>query len=179
MTRYTPTAIALHWLAAALIFANLAFGLYVSGMTVSPAKLRYLSWHKWTGVTILLVSTARLLWRLRHVPPALPGTMRPWEQRAANASHALLYVLFFSAPLTGWLYSSAAGFQTVYLGIVPIPDLLSKDRELADVLKVVHRWINYSMAAVIAVHVAAAVKHHLADHDDVLSRMLPFVRRPT
>ena len=178
MTRYTPTAIALHWLAAALILANLAFGLYVSGMTLSPAKLRYLSWHKWVGVTILLVSTARLIWRLRHAPPALPEAMPPWERRAANASHALLYVLFFSAPLTGWLYSSAAGFQTVYLGVVPIPDLLAKDREVADVLKVVHRWINYTMAAVIAVHAAAAVKHHVRDRDDVLARMLPFVRRP-
>jgi len=178
VTRYTPTAIALHWLAAALILANLAFGLYVSGMTLSPAKLRYLSWHKWVGVTILLVSTARLIWRLRHAPPALPEAMPPWERRAANASHALLYVLFFSAPLTGWLYSSAAGFQTVYLGVVPIPDLLAKDREVADVLKVVHRWINYTMAAVIAVHAAAAVKHHVRDRDDVLARMLPFVRRP-
>jgi cytochrome b561 len=178
VTRYTPTAIALHWLAAALILANLAFGLYVSGMTLSPAKLRYLSWHKWVGVTILLVSTARLIWRLRHEPPVLPETMPPWERRAANASHALLYILFFSAPLTGWLYSSAAGFQTVYLGVVPIPDLLAKDREVADVLKVVHRWINYTMAGVIAVHVAAAVKHHVRDRDEVLARMLPFVRRP-
>jgi len=88
VTRYTPTAIALHWLAAALILANLAFGLYVSGMTLSPAKLRYLSWHKWTGITILLVSSARLLWRLRHVPPALPENMLAWERRAANASRA-------------------------------------------------------------------------------------------
>jgi cytochrome b561 len=179
VTRYTPTAIALHWLAATLILANLAFGLYVSGLTLSPAKLRYLSWHKWTGITILLVSAMRLIWRMRHEPPALPETMRPWEKRAANASHALLYVLFFAAPLTGWLYSSAAGFQTVYLGVVPIPDLLPKDRELAEVLKVVHRWINYSMAGVIAVHVAAALKHHVADRDDVLVRMLPLARRPT
>lgn len=178
MTRYTPTAIALHWLAAALILANLAFGLYVSGMTLSPAKLRYLSWHKWVGVTILLVSAARLTWRLRHVPPALPGTMRPWEVRAANASHALLYVLFFAAPISGWLMSSALGFQTVYLGVVPIPDLLQKNRELGEALKVVHRSINYSMAALIVVHAAAALKHHFHDRDDVLVRMLPLLRKP-
>ena len=61
--------------------------------------------------------------------------MKPWEVRLAHLSHGLLYVLFFAAPLTGWLFSSAAGFQTVYLGVLPIPDLLSKNKELADVLK--------------------------------------------
>jgi len=176
--RYTGTAVALHWIVALLILANLAFGLYASGLAVSPAKLRYLSWHKWVGVTVLILAAARLAWRLRHPAPALPTTMPEWEKRAAQASHLLLYLLFFAAPLTGWLYSSAAGFQTVYLGVIPIPDLLSKDREVADVLKVVHRWINYSMAGLIAVHAAAAIKHHVRDRDDVLVRMLPFLKRP-
>lgn len=177
--RYTGTAIALHWIAALFILANLAFGLYVSGLAVSPAKLRYISWHKWIGVTVFILAATRLAWRLRHPAPALPPTMPDWEKRAAQASHLLLYVLFFSAPLTGWLYSSAAGFQTVYLGMLPIPDLLSKNRELADVLKVVHRWINYSMAGLIVVHAAAAIKHHVHDRDDVLVRMIPFLKRPT
>jgi cytochrome b561 len=172
-TRYSPPAIALHWLAAALILTNLAFGLWMAGLPLSPQKLRYLSWHKWIGITVLLLSAARLAWRLGHEPPALPATMKRWEAFAARASHALLYVLFFAAPLSGWLYSSAAGIQTVYLGLVPIPDLLARNREWADVLKIVHRGINYSMAALIVVHAAAALKHHWIDRDDVLVRMLP------
>jgi len=177
--QYTRTAVALHWIVALLIIGNLAFGLYVSDLSVSPAKLRYISWHKWVGVTVFILVAARLAWRLRHPAPALPPTMPAWEKRAAHASHALLYVLFFAAPLTGWTYSSAAGFQTVYLGMLPIPDLLEKNRELADTLKVAHRWINYSMAALIAVHATAAIKHHVHDRDDVLVRMLPFLKRPT
>lgn len=175
---YTRTAITLHWILAVLIIGNLAFGLYTVGLPLSPTKLKYFSWHKWVGVTVLLLSTARLLWRLTHRPPPLPASMPSWETRAADASHALLYVLFFAAPLTGWLFSSAAGFQTVYLGVLPIPDLLEKNRELADVLKVTHRWINYTMGTLIAVHVAAALKHHVLDRDDVLARMIPFLRRP-
>ena len=177
-SRYTPTAVALHWIVALLIIANLCFGLYVADLKISPAKLRYVSWHKWVGVTILLFAAARLAWRLRHPAPALPAGMAPWEQAAANATHALLYALFFSAPLTGWLFSSAAGFQTVYLGVLPIPDLLQKDREVADVLRAAHKWINYTMAAVIVLHVVAAIKHHVHDRDDVLARMIPFLRRP-
>ena len=176
--QYTPAAVALHWIVALLILGNLAFGLYVADLPISPAKLRTVAWHKWVGVTILLIATVRLLWRLRHAPPPLPPAMAPWEQRVANGTHILLYVLFFAAPLTGWTFSSAAGFPVVYLGIVQLPDLVEKNRELADVLRAAHKWINYTMAAVIVLHVAAAVKHHVHDRDDVLVRMIPFLRRP-
>ena len=175
---YTRTAIALHWIVAALILFNLAFGLYiVEVMPLSPQKLKLFSYHKWIGVTVFLLAAARLLWRAFHPAPALPAAMKRWEARAAHASHALLYVLFFAAPLSGWLFSSAAGFQTVYLGVLPIPDLLGKNRELADVLKAMHHWINYTLAALVVLHAAAALKHHLIDRDDVLVRMLPFLRR--
>ena len=174
--RYTRTAIALHWIAAALIIGNLLWGLYMVGLPLSPAKLKYYSWHKWTGVTIFALAALRLLWRLGHPVPPLPASMPRWEVAAAHASHIALYVLFFAAPMSGWLFSSAAGFQTVWLGVLPIPDLLGKNRELADVLKVVHRCIVYALGGVIAVHVAAALKHHFIDRDAVLARMLPFVR---
>ena len=141
-TRYTPTAIALHWFAALLILGNLCFGLYLVGLPRLPQKLRYFSWHKWVGVTVFALSAARLAWCLRHPPPALPAQMLPWEKRAAGISHALLYALFFAAPLSGWLFSSASGFQTVYLGVLPIPDVLSRNKELAEVLKYTHHWIN-------------------------------------
>lgn len=173
---YTRTSVGLHWLLAVLIIFNLGFGLYTVGLPLSPQKLKFFSWHKWVGVTIFMLSAARLLWRLWHPAPALPATMKPWEMRLANGSHALLYVLFFAAPVTGWLFSSAAGFQTVYLGVFPIPDILSKNKEVADVLRFAHRWINYTMATLIGLHAAAALKHHLLDRDDVLTRMLPFLR---
>jgi cytochrome b561 len=174
--RFGATAIGLHWIAALLIAGNFAFGLYMVDLPLSPAKLRYFSWHKWTGVTIFAISALRLLWRVRHPVPALPAAMPKWQRRAAMASHHLLYLLFFAVPLTGWLFSSAAGFQTVYLGLVPIPDLLPKSENLADALKLVHRYANYSLAALVALHAAAALKHHLLDRDEVLARMLPLLK---
>lgn len=174
--RYTGTAIGLHWIAAVLILGNLAFGLYMVDLPLSPAKLQYYSWHKWVGVTIFLLSAVRLLWRLTQPSPALPPSMPAWQRTAANASHIALYALFFAAPLTGWLFSSAAGFQTVYFGVVPLPDLLDKNRELADVLKLVHRFTTYTLASLAVLHSAAALKHHVVDGDDVLARMLPFLK---
>ena len=113
-----------------------------------------------------------------HPAPALPSSLPAWQRVAANASHHALYLLFFAAPLTGWLFSSAAGFQTVYFGVLPIPDLLDKSKDLADILKMVHRFTNYTLAALVVVHAAAAIKHHAVDGDDVLVRMLPFLKPP-
>ena len=88
-----------------------------------------------------------------------------------------LYVLMFAIPLSGWIYSSATGVSVVYLGLVPLPDLVPKDKMLAAVLKVVHVTLNLCLVAIIGVHVGAALRHHFADRDDVLPRMLPFLRR--
>jgi cytochrome b561 len=70
--------------------------------------------------------------------------------------------------------SSAKGFQTVWFGVLPLPDLLSKNKELGDLLQEVHELLNFSMAALVVAHLGAALKHHFVDRDDVLSRMLPF-----
>lgn len=172
--RYGAPAVALHWVMALLILGNLGFGLYLVDLPLSPAKLRYFSWHKWVGVTVFALAAARLAWRLGHPPPPLPESLAAWEIRLARIGHGLLYVLFFAVPLSGWLYSSAAGFQTVYLGVLPIPDLLEKNRELAEAIRPVHRWLNYALMGVVAGHVAAALKHHFIDRNEVLARMLPF-----
>jgi cytochrome b561 len=115
----------------------------------------------------------RLLWRLTHRPPALPASMPKLMQFAAHAGHLLLYVLMIAIPLSGWLMSSAKGFQTVYFGVLPIPDLLDKNKEIGDLLALVHKSLNLLFVAVLAGHIGAALKHHFIDKDDILTRMLP------
>ncbi|HZP92926.1 MAG TPA: cytochrome b [Burkholderiales bacterium] len=176
--RYTRVAIALHWLIAAVIFCTFLLGLYMADLPVSPWKLRLYSYHKWIGVTIFALVIARIAWRLTHAAPALP-TMPAWQRIAAHASHALLYLLTLAVPITGWLFSSAAGFQTVYLGVLPIPDLIAKNKAAADALKAAHWYLNLTMLTLVAVHVAAALKHHFVDRDDVLARMLPAAKTRT
>ena len=173
---YTRTAIALHWFAALLIVCNLALGVSMVDLELSPLKLRLFSYHKWIGITVFLVASLRLAWRQIHPPPP-PVPMPDWQRRAAAATHAALYVLMFAIPLSGWIYSSATGVSVVYLGLVPLPDLVPKDKALAAVLKAVHVTLNLGLVALIGVHVGAALRHHLADRDDVLPRMLPFLRR--
>ena len=175
---YTRTAIALHWLIAVALAGSFALGLYMHELPLSPQKLKLYSWHKWAGVTIFLFVTLRLAWRLGHRPPALPIAMPAWQRQAAAATHVLLYVLMFAVPLSGWLMSSAKGFQTVWFGVLPLPDLLEKNTELGDLLQQIHMLLNFSMAGLVAAHLGAAIKHHFVDRDDVLARMLPFLGKP-
>ncbi|MDB5859384.1 MAG: cytochrome b [Ramlibacter sp.] len=170
--RYTPPAVAIHWLAALLILGAIAMGVYMTGLQVSPFRLRLYNWHKWLGFTILALSVLRLLWRLSHRPPA-DVAMPAWQRRAAHISHWAMYALFFAVPLAGWLYSSASGFPVVVFGVLPLPDLVAADEALARALKPWHANLALALGALIALHVAAVCKHQFMDHDGLLSRMLP------
>lgn len=170
---YTRTAISLHWLIAVLIFSGWALGWWAHDLPASPDKARYFSWHKWIGVTVFLLALARASWRMTHAAPPLPATTAPWQASASRVTHFLLYVLMLALPLSGWLMSSAKGFQTVYFGVVPLPDLLAKDEPLGKLLSEVHEQLAYALAALVALHTAAALKHHFIDRDGVLQRMLP------
>lgn len=170
---YTPVAKTLHWLMAILLFGLLALGFTMTDLPLSPWKLQLYSWHKWAGVTVFLLLLVRLAWRATHRPPPLPDRMPKVMQFAAHAGHALLYGLMAAIPLSGWLMSSAKGFQTVWFGVLPIPDLLEKNQELGNLLQTVHLSLNLLLVAVLAGHIGAALKHHFIDRDDVLTRMLP------
>ena len=168
---YSIPAIALHWLSALLIFAAFPLGLYMVDLPLSPAKLTLYSYHKWLGVTVFLLVAMRLAWRATHTPPALPGYIAAWQRRASAVAHGVLYALMVAIPLSGWLMSSAKGFQTVWFGVLPLPDLLERNRELGDLLAGVHQALNYTLAALIILHVAAALKHHFVERRPFLQRM--------
>lgn len=170
--RYDNVAIALHWLLALMILGSFCVGLYMTGLPFSMQRVKLYNWHKWAGMTILALSALRLLWRLSHrPPPEAPGPR--WQQLAAKTTHRAMYLLFFAIPLVGWAYSSAAGFQIVVYGVLPLPNLLPADKALAEVIKPWHGWLAYALAALVFLHVVAGLKHHFVDRDGLLQRMRP------
>jgi cytochrome b561 len=176
--RYTRTAIGLHWIIAFLVIAAFGLGLIMTSMPgFTPTKLKYFSWHKWLGVTVFIFAVLRVLWRMTHPAPPLIATIPRLQQFVAQVVHVLLYLLIFAAPLSGYLYSTAAGFQVVYLGIIPLPMLINANPELAATLMSVHEILVWSMAALVGLHALGALKHHFVDRDGTLARMLPFLER--
>jgi cytochrome b561 len=171
--RYSSLAMVFHWLLAVLIIGTFSFGLYMTDLPFSPARVKQFNWHKWAGISILALSCLRLLWRLTHRPPPLPAGTPSWQVRIAGLTHGALYVLFFAVPLAGWAYSNAAGFPVVVFGVLPLPDWVPTSSSLADILKIVHHWLAYSLAALVLLHIAAALQHQLLKKDRLLERMLP------
>lgn len=175
--KYNGIAMALHWTVAALLVWGFALGWIMTDIPgFTPAKLRDFSWHKWIGVTLLALVLARLLWRVFHRPPELPAGMHAWEKRAAHAGHAALYALMLAIPVSGYLYTCAAGVPVVYLGILPLPVVIPRNPHDAGILKAVHIYLNYTLLAAVAAHLLAVVKHQWFDRQGLLSRMLPFGR---
>ncbi|MDE3233081.1 MAG: cytochrome b [Pseudomonadota bacterium] len=175
---YTAIAKLFHWGMALLFVGLITLGFVMTDMSLSPEKLQYYAWHKWAGVTVFMLVWLRLGWRVLNPPPAYPVTMSPMLQRFAHLGHAALYGLMVVIPLSGWLMSSAKGVQTVWFGVLPLPDLLEKDKEMGHLLHEVHEALNFVLLFLLAGHVAAALKHHWIDKDDILKRMLPTCSTP-
>lgn len=176
MRSYSNTAIVLHWVLAAALAGCFLLGLYMTGLSISPQRMRLYSWHKWLGSVILGLTLLRVLWRLTHRPPPHDG-MPAWQRRMASAGHGLLYLLSLAVPLAGWTYSSAAGFPVVVFGMVPLPDLVSADKALAAAIKPWHQTLAWAMAVLVLGHIGAVVKHQFIDRDGLLARMSLFQSR--
>jgi cytochrome b561 len=174
MPRYTNIAILLHWLIALLIIAAFLLGVTMVNIHgITPTKLKYFSWHKWVGVTVLTLACLRLLWRLFHQAPPYPVTMPTWQKKAASGLHGLLYVLMFAVPISGYFFTLSTGVPVVYLGIIPLPVLIDPNPEIKESLRLLHFSLNLTLFICICLHVLAALKHQFIDRDNVMKRMLP------
>lgn len=163
----------LHWLIVVLLIAMAWLGLTMTDLPNTAHKARLYGLHKSIGLTILALALLRLGWRLyAGAPRELDGIPR-WQRRIAAATHAALYVLLFAIPLSGWLVNSASGFPLRWFGLFRVPALTARDAALNALAKDCHLVLFWTLVAVASVHTAAAVYHHLFQHDATLARMLP------
>ena len=162
---------ALHWGSALLVLGMLAVGVWMTGLPLSRLKLVAYAWHKWLGLTVLALALIRIAWHLRSPPPALPVALAPWEKRLAPIGHWLLLALVLAQPIIGWLMSSAGGVAVIWFGLLPLPDLVPRDQTLFAALRTAHGLVAYALIGVIALHVAAVLRHDVLRCDGILRRM--------
>ncbi len=184
-TRYSVIAIVLHWLIAALIFTNIWYG-WRMGQLKGLAQYELFQLHKSIGLSVLILSLLRLGWRVVDAPPPLPVHMTRLERGIAGATHWIFYGFMIILPLTGWVIVSASPYNlpTVLFKTVPWPHLgfihnlpMATRKLIEDQVGDVHAWLAWSLLALAAIHIAAAIKHLVWDRDDVAARMLPLLRR--
>jgi cytochrome b561 len=172
IARYGALAQLFHWIIVALIITQ-----YVLAWRADHAtglhKIAPLVQHKSIGMTVFALAVLRILWRWSNPVPALPTHMPAWERFGAHASHFLLYALLFLQPISGLLMSQARNYQVSWFGLFTFPVLIAPDKQVYEWLDSLHGALATALLCIALLHVAAALKHHLFDKDDVLRRMLP------
>lgn len=172
-SRYTGTAILLHWVIAAFVFVLIGLGWYMIDIPKNtPERSYFYNLHKSIGLTAFFFIVLRVWWRRTHTPPALPATLKLWEVTAATWSHRLLYVCLLVMPLSGYTASNFTKFGVKYFGIELAP-WGPPDKTLYAIFNNVHVFTSYLLVALIAIHILGAFKHLLMDDDGVFGRMLP------
>ena len=164
--------IVIHWVIAILIIALLAQGIYMTRMALSPWQLTLFRWHKEIGMLVLMLAIFRLIWRFTNKAPSLQA-LPFYEQLAARGVHWIFYFFMLLLPVSGWLLSSAAGIPVSFFGAFLFPDFLAPNEGNRLILTSLHEWLAYILIAVLCLHVAASLKHHFVNKDDILRRMLP------
>jgi cytochrome b561 len=173
---YGAAAIALHWAMAALLITLIVVGLYMAALPdvgFDTKKIILILCHKEVGILALTLAALRLVWRLGNALPSLVETLPDWQKVAARFVHLCFYALMFALPITGWLMSSAAGIPVSFLGLFPLPDLISYDEHVFRSLIEIHKWLGYALVIFILAHIGAALEHRFGLKDATLKKMLP------
>lgn len=170
---YTSQAKTLHWLIALAVIAAIVLGFVMTSLPPGPEVGAYYVVHESLGVLVLVLTGARLLWRLYSPPPSPSASGPLWQGRAALFVHRLLYVLLFAQPLLGWAATSAYGVPIEVFGLFELPALLSHNEPLAMTLYGLHGAGGLTLCAILLLHVSAALYHHFVRKDETLRRMLP------
>ncbi|MEX0870696.1 MAG: cytochrome b [Aquisalimonadaceae bacterium] len=161
-----------HWLTAVLVLFMLGLGIYMVRVDDLFRQFELYQLHKSVGLVVLALMLLRLAWRLQDQAP--PPIGRAWERKTARAVHIFLYAALLIMPVTGFLLAAASPLEipTMFFGVMEIPHPIEPDEDLEQRLILVHSTLAYVLGGVVAVHVAAALKHHILDRDATLRRML-------
>jgi cytochrome b561 len=181
--KYTRTAVALHWLIALGITINVLLIWTVDSLPKAWER-SMIDTHKSIGITVLGLAIMRLLWRATHRPPLLPQAYPRWERRSAHIAHALLYLLIFALPLSGWLHDSAwkdaASHPMKLFGLIPWPRIgavmslePATKESMHDLFGTAHALFGYALYVLFMLHIGGALKHQFIDKHRELQRMLP------
>ncbi len=165
-----------HWLSLLLVLGLLVVGFVAHDVESISTRFTLMQWHKSFGVLLLTLTVLRLLWLHMGPRPPLPDALKPWERAAVHISHIGLYVLLLVMPIIGWLSvsTSTKGIPTEIFSLFTLPHLMQPDDGLHELFEEIHEILAFVLMGFIAVHAAAAIKHHVILKNDVLRRMLPW-----
>jgi cytochrome b561 len=171
--RWGSVQIGLHWTIAALVLlVQVPAG--ITMVWVEPGTVQNVCYniHKTNGIVIFLLAIVRLGWRWSHPVPVLPADMPEWQARLARTTHALLYVVLFAMPITGFLYTAMGGFPVPFFMLYDLARFVPENKPVAEIFKSAHLTLQFVLYLTVVLHVSGALYHHFGRRDPVLLRML-------
>jgi cytochrome b561 len=160
-----------HWATAALLLVGFGIGISMTRWVAEENRIQVYSWHEWVGLTVFALTAIRVWRRTRGSAP--PIELPPFERRVRAVVHTAIYLVLIVQPITGYMMTSAFGFDIVYLGLVPLPRIVAENRELATRLQGIHETLAITLFLLFLLHLGAIANHHLFRRDGVMRRMLP------
>lgn len=171
--RYGVVSITVHWVVALVIVGLFALGYWMVGLDYYDEWYRKApDIHRSLGILLMITMILRLFWRLANTAPAPLETHSRFEILAAHGAHWLLYLLIFTAMISGYLITTADGSSINVFGWFEVPSVTGRIKGMEDTAGVVHYWATWAVVGLASVHALAALKHHFLDKDDTLRRML-------
>jgi cytochrome b561 len=170
---YSAAAKLLHWIIALLVFSQYVISILMPGIGPNTVPGTLIDLHFSFGVVILIVMAIRFVYRLLEPVPLDMPDAPAWERRAAHATHLLFYFCFLVGPFLGWASASAHRLPVNVFGIVTLPSIAAPKAPWALTAGTLHQYMMWTLLALIALHMLAALYHHFVRHDGVLQRMLP------
>lgn len=161
----------LHWTIALIVIGNLAVGWLLEDMQM-PGKLPIVLLHKSFGTLVLILMIVRFTWRQTQGFPKLPDGLPAWQKHLAHLVHVVFYPVLILMPVVGWLMSSAAGYPVMFFGLFNLPMIWEKDKAWAELFGNVHALLGYAIAALVVMHVGAALWHHFVERTKFIKRMM-------
>jgi cytochrome b561 len=171
--RWGSVSVGLHWTIAALVLlVQVPAGITMVWVDPGPVQNLCYNIHKTNGIVIFLLALVRLGWRQAHPVPLLPTDMPQWQTRLARTTHALLYILLFLMPITGFLRTAMGGFPVPFFMVLELRHLVPENKPVAEVFSYVHFTLQFVLYVTVLLHVAGALYHHHVRKDGILRRML-------
>jgi cytochrome b561 len=191
-SRYTKTAVVLHWLIALFLVVMFVLGWFMAdipkeapkqsafdlldlgvwtvqvGEEISPRAF-YFNLHKSLGITIFALIILRIVWRIGHKPPAPLATYKAIERKIATGTHHLLYLFMVAIPVTGLIMGLYSKFGVKWFGLNFLPGL--DNNSIRELFEEAHELVGIALLVILALHVVGALKHKFIDKDETMSRI--------
>jgi len=158
-----------HWLSAAVLIIQIPLGFFLVDMDFSEKRLTIESIHVVLGLSLFYLTLLRLIYKLFNPTPSLRNNIFPGQRLIAKLNHILLYVSIIIITTSGVLKKLFSGeMLDLFLFDIEIKD----NFELAELFYDIHIISNYTLIALISLHISAVIVHKLIFKENLLKKIL-------